>query len=163
MSAIPHTTIPAPMLHGVGRRRLVALLSLIAVLEALALLVLLGGRLHVATLGAFGARPVPADLFMQSVIRGDGQQGWRQLCPAMQAELPLDELRSQGDALRASEAHQGLTLTLDYVGARPRPSGGEVRVYVVTGREQGGPTQQRTYTVLTQASGCVEDIQIQGI
>lgn len=163
MSAISHTRVAAQMPHGAWRRWLVVLSGVIAMFEALALLVLLGGRLQGVALGAFGARPVPADLFMQSVIHGDGQLGWHQLCPGMQAEVPLDELRSQGDALRAGEARQGLTLTLDYVGAQSRTAGGEIRVYVVTGHQRGGPTQQRTYTVLTQASGCVEDIQIQDI
>ena len=163
MSALPSTTVAERTQHGAWRRWLVVLPCLIAVVEALALLVLLGGRLQAVAPGAFNARPVPADLFMQSVIQGDGQLGWHQLCPSLRAQVSLDELRSQGDALRAGEARQGLTLALDYVGARPRSSGGEVRVYVVTGHQRGGPTQQRTYTVLTQASGCVEDIQVQNI
>jgi hypothetical protein len=160
MLAIPRITVPAHMLHGGWRRRLIVLPGLIAVLEALAFLLLLGsGRLQVTTPGVLGTHPMPADLFMQSVTQGDGQLGWHQLCPGTQAEVPLDAVRSQGDALRASKAQRGLTLALDYVGARPRPAGGEIRVYVVTGRERGGPTQQRTYVILTQASGCVEDVQ----
>lgn len=160
MSAIPRITPPEQMLHGGWRRRWVVLPGLVAVLEALAFLLLLGsGRLQASAPNALLAQPRPADLFMQSVVQGDGQLGWHQLCPGMQAEVPLDEMRSQADTQRAGEARQGLTLTLDYVGARPRPAGGEIRVYVVTAHQHSGPTQQRTYIVLTQASGCVEDVQ----
>jgi hypothetical protein len=45
--------------------------------------------------------------------------------------------------------------------AHPRQGGGAQRVYVVTAHWPNGTTQTRTFTVLTQSSGCVEDVQNQ--
>lgn len=104
---------------------------------------------------------LPADLFIQSVVKDDGALGWHQLCPAVQAQLPLTELRQQADAQRQAAAQQGLRLTSTFVGAQPRPAGGEIREYVLTAHWSNGTTEQRTYTVLTQASGCVEDVTTQ--
>jgi hypothetical protein len=36
--------------------------------------------------------PTPADLFMRSVVKRDGNLGWHQLCPALQAQKPLSQL-----------------------------------------------------------------------
>ena len=44
--------------------------------------------------------PAPADLFMQSVVKRDGTLGWHQLCPSLQAQLPLSMLASQVEAQR---------------------------------------------------------------
>ena len=107
------------------------------------------------------AKVVPADLFIQSVVKGDGSLGWHQLCPSVQSQLPLAELAQQADALRNDARHYGVTFTSDFIGARPRPAGGSLRVYVVTAHWPNGSTQPRTYSVLTQQSGCVEDIQTQ--
>ena len=103
--------------------------------------------------------PVPADLFMQSVVERDGNLGWHQLCPAVQAQLPLSVLTKQVQELHLAESGQGLTLTVDYLGAHARPQGGEIRVYVITGHRSDGWVGLRTYIIWTQASGCVEDVQ----
>ena len=103
--------------------------------------------------------PAPADLFMQSVVQRDGSLGWHQLCPALQAQVPLAVLASQVQQQRSAEARQGLTLTLDYVGAHAQPQGGQIRLYVVTARRPSGWVGQRTYIVYTQASGCVQDVK----
>ncbi len=102
--------------------------------------------------------PAPADLFMQSVVKRDGNLGWHQLCPALQAQEPLPALASQVEQQRLAESGQGLTLTVDYIGADPRPQGGQIRLYVVTAHRPHGWVQQRTYSVYTQASGCVENV-----
>lgn len=103
--------------------------------------------------------PTPADLFMQSVVKLDGNLGWHQLCPALQAQLPLSELASQVQEQRIAESGQGLTLTVDYIGAHARPQGGQIRMYVVTAHRTDGLVGQKTYIVYTQASGCVEDVK----
>lgn len=103
--------------------------------------------------------PVPADVFMQSVVKRDGNLGWHQLCTALQAQEPLSVLESQVKQQRIAEAGQGLTLTGDYVGAHSRPQGGQIRFYVVTAHRSDGWVGMRTYIVSTQASGCVEDVQ----
>src|SRR5258708_22766562 len=103
--------------------------------------------------------PVPADLFIQSVVKLDGTLGWHQLCPSLQAQMPLSELTSQVETQRIAASGHGLTLTESYIGAHPRPQGGEVRVYVVTAHRPNCWVEQRTYSVYTQASGCVEDIK----
>jgi hypothetical protein len=103
--------------------------------------------------------PAPADLFMQSVVQRDGGLGWHQLCPALQAQVPLAVLASQVQQQRSAEARQGLTLTLDYIGAHAQPQGGQIRLYVVTAHRPSGWVGQRTYIVYTQASGCVQDVK----
>src|SRR5579864_2221203 len=103
--------------------------------------------------------PAPADLFMQSVVKRDGALGWHQLCPALQAQEPLPVLTGQVEEQRIAESGQGLTLTVDYVGAHSRPQGGQIRLYVVTARRSHTWAEQRTYMVYTQASGCVEDVK----
>ena len=103
--------------------------------------------------------PTPADLFMQSVVKRDGALGWHQLCPTLQAQEPLSVLAGQVEQQRVAESGQGLTLMVDYVGAHPRPQGGQIRMYVVTARRPHGWIEQRTYIVYTQVSGCVEDVK----
>jgi|SRR5215469_7753307 len=107
---------------------------------------------------AKAASPAPADLFMQSVVKRDGNLGWHQLCPALQAQEPLPVLARQVEQQRLAESGEGLTLTVDYIGADPRPQGGQIRLYVVTAHRPHGWVQQRTYSVYTQASGCVENV-----
>jgi hypothetical protein len=102
--------------------------------------------------------PEPADQFMQSVVKRDGNLGWHQLCPAVQAHVPLSMLVSQVQEQRIAESGEGLRLKVDYIGAHARQQGGQVRVYVVTARRANGWVGQRTYTIYTQASGCVEDV-----
>jgi hypothetical protein len=103
--------------------------------------------------------PAPADLFMQSVVQRDGSLGWHQLCPALQAQVPLAVLASQVQQQRRAEARQGLTLSLDYIGAHAQSQGGQIRLYVVTAHRPSGWVGQRTYIVYTQASGCVQDVK----
>ncbi len=103
--------------------------------------------------------PVPADVFMQSVVKRDGTLGWHQLCPALQAEAPLALMTDQAKTQLISESGQGMTLSVDYVGAHSRPQGGQIRLYVVTAHRSDGWVGMRTYIVSTQASGCVEDVQ----
>ena len=102
--------------------------------------------------------PAPADLFMQSVVKRDGQLGWKQLCAPLQAQVSLSALTSQLQQQRSVEASQGLTLKVDYVGVHARPQGGQIRFYVVTAHRPDGWVGQRAYIVWTQVSGCVEDV-----
>jgi hypothetical protein len=101
----------------------------------------------------------PADRFMQSIVTDNGALGWRQLCPNIQAQLPMDQLVQQADAQRAAAAQEGVRLTMQFVGTHPQQDGGVTHVYVVTAHWPNGTTQQRMYNVLTQSSGCVEDVQ----
>jgi hypothetical protein len=101
----------------------------------------------------------PADRFMQSIVTDDGALGWRQLCPNIQAQLPMDQLVQQANAQRAAAAQEGVRLTMQFVGTHRQQDGGVTRVYVVTAHWPDGTTQQRMYNVLTQSSGCVEDVQ----
>jgi hypothetical protein len=48
--------------------------------------------------------PVPADLFMQSVVKRDGNLGWHQLCPALQTQEPLAALVSKVEQQRRAES-----------------------------------------------------------
>src|SRR5262245_19666031 len=91
--------------------------------------------------------PPPADAFMQAVVQRDAEHGWQQLCPAAREQLPLALVQDQAAAQRAAELERGLSLTLDYVGARPTPDGGEIRLYLVVAHVPGGKDERRTYTV----------------
>jgi hypothetical protein len=102
--------------------------------------------------------PAPADLFMRSIAIEDGDLGWQQLCPALQDQLPRDVLEQQASAQRTFQLQQGVTLSIEHVGDRPRPSGGEIRFYVATAHRADGATGQKTYVIQTQASGCVESV-----
>ncbi|MFL5657505.1 MAG: hypothetical protein ACJ8CB_25400 [Ktedonobacteraceae bacterium] len=128
-------------------------LALVVLLATLT--IILGIRLAVVQANT----PAPADLFMQSVVKRDGTLGWHQLCPALQAQMPLPALASQVEEQRIAESGQGLTLVVDYVGAHPQPQGGQIRVYVVTARRPNGWVGQRTYIVYTQARGCIGDVK----
>ncbi len=103
--------------------------------------------------------PAPADLFMQSVVKRDGALGWHQLCPSLQAQLPLATLTRQVEEQRISESRQSLTLTVNAIGSHPRPQGGEIRLYVVTAHRPHGWVGLRMHIVYTRASGCVEDVE----
>lgn len=140
-----------PIIHNVRRR----------VLAWLLVPVLLAVAVTAAGVFARGARALAADRFIQSVVSNDGSLGWHQLCPNVQAQIPLHTLIQQADAQRAAAAQHGLRLTADFVGVRLRPSGGEIHIYVVTAHWSNGTTEQRTYSVLTQKSGCVEDVESQ--
>src|SRR6266699_2418773 len=85
--------------------------------------------------------------------------GWHQLCPALQAQVPLSELASQAEKQHIAESRQGMMFTVDFVGANARSQGGQIRVYTLTMHQPHRPVEQRTYIVYTQASGCVEDVK----
>ncbi len=140
--------------HGLRRHPVVLLNTLLLV----ALGVAVYWRLSVPAF-ASTAVSVPADLFMQSVATEDGALGWQQLCPALQSQLPRDVLEQQTAMQRANAAQQGVTLTIQHVGDRPRPAGGQVRTYVATAKAADGSVGQKTYVVTTQPSGCVESVQ----
>jgi hypothetical protein len=102
--------------------------------------------------------PEPADLFMQSIATEDGDLGWQQLCPALQDQLPRAVLEQQASAQRTFQLQQGVTLSIEHVGDRPRPGGGEIRFYVATAHRTDGSTGQKSYVIQTQVSGCVESV-----
>ena len=102
--------------------------------------------------------PPPADLFIQSIATEDGDLGWRQLCPALQSQLPRDVLEEQARTQRTVQLQQGVTLSIEHVGDRSRPTGGEIRFYIATAHRADGSTGQKTYVIQTQASGCVESV-----
>jgi hypothetical protein len=108
-----------------------------------------------------GVRKLPADLFIQSVVVDDGALGWRQLCPGLQAQLSQSTLVQDADAQRRAFEQHGVRLTANFVGVRPQTAGGQIRLYLLTAHWPDGSTQQRTYTVFTQSSGCVADVQTQ--
>ena len=101
----------------------------------------------------------PSDLFMQSVVTRDGELGWRQLCPAVQAQLPLAPFVQYVEALRAADDAKGLAISVKFVSAVQRPDGGETRTYAATARLGDGQTVAKTFIIRTQASGCVESVQ----
>jgi hypothetical protein len=102
----------------------------------------------------------PADQFMHSIITEDGALGWHQLCPSLQAQLSMNALVQLAQAQRTALAQYGVRLTMKFVGTQPQRDGGVSHVYIVTAHWPSGTTQTRTYIVLTQRSGCVEDVQI---
>jgi hypothetical protein len=102
---------------------------------------------------------LPADLFKQSIASEDGGLGWSQLCPALQQELPRETLEQLTATQRSMASEKGVTLTVEHVGDRARPNGGEIRFYVATLHSADGAIGQKTYVITTQASGCVESIQ----
>ena len=88
--------------------------------------------------------PTPADLFMQSIANEDGALGWSQLCPALQVQLPREQLEQQTAKLRMSHLQTGVTLTINHIGDWPRTGGGQIRVYVATDHAADGSTGQKT-------------------
>jgi hypothetical protein len=101
----------------------------------------------------------PADWFLQSVVTGDGALGWHQLCPDIQAQLPEEVLVQQANTIHAAAAREGVWPTIKHMGTHMQPNGGVVYVYRVTAHWPNGATQQETFSVYTQPSGCVEDVQ----
>jgi hypothetical protein len=114
---------------------------------------------HVASGQSGSGASSPADRFMQSIVTGDGALGWHQLCPSVQAQLPLPALEQQATAQHKAMTQQGMWLTSTPVGTHPQQDGGISHVYVVTAHWHSGVTQSTTFTVSTQRSGCVEDVQ----
>ena len=114
---------------------------------------------HITSDTGLGASSQPADQFMRSVVTQDGTLGWRQLCPSLQTVLPPNTMVQQANVQRADLAQQNVRLTAAPVGTRLQKDGGITHVYVVTAHWPNGATQTRTFNVLTQPSGCVEDVQ----
>ena len=81
-----------------------------------------------------------------------------QLCPDVQAVLPLTVLDEQTASLRALDASSGISVSVRFVAAQTRTGGGEARVYLATAHWPDGTTMDRTFTLTTQSNGCVEDI-----
>jgi hypothetical protein len=106
-----------------------------------------------------GLTASPADRFMQSIVTGDGALGWHQLCPSVQAQLPLTAIEQQANAQRKAMAKQGVWLTATPMGTHPQQDGGVSHTYKVTAHWHSGATQSTMFTVSTQHSGCVEDVQ----
>lgn len=102
-----------------------------------------------------------ADTFIQSVVANDGALGWRQLCPSVQTHVPEATVVQQANTQRGYAAAHGLTLSAAFVGASPQSHGGQIRLYVLTAHWPNGTTEQRTYTILTAAPGCVSDVKNQ--
>ncbi len=100
-----------------------------------------------------------ADRFMQSIVTDDGALGWRQLCPNIQAQLPMNELVQQANEQRAALQQNSIRLSKQFISTAPRQGGGWVHTYIVTAHWPDNSMQQRTYTVYTQSSGCVDDVQ----
>jgi len=158
MTHMPHSllqrqrSIAKAVLRGFGRNPLVA-----AGLVTLFGLGLLGlqMRMNVSSVAA----PAPADQFMQSVATLDGDLGWNQLCPAVQAQVPRALVLEQTGAQRLAASEQSVTLSIDYVGDHPRPGGGQIRFYVATAHAPDGGVGQKTYIVKTETSGCVESVE----
>lgn len=102
---------------------------------------------------------LPADRFIQSIVTADGALGWHQLCPSIQAQLPLGALEQQADAQRKAMRQQGVWLTATPEGTHAQQDGGVSHLYLVTAHWRSGAMQSTTFTVSTQSSGCVEDVQ----
>jgi hypothetical protein len=101
----------------------------------------------------------PADLFMQSIVTEDGDLGWNQLCPSLQQQMPRETLEQLTATQRSIASDRGISLTVERIGDRPRPNGGEFRFYIATLHTEDGAIGQKIYVITTQASGCVEAIQ----
>jgi hypothetical protein len=101
----------------------------------------------------------PADRFIKSIVTENGALGWHQLCPSVQAQLPETVIEQQANAQRVAMAKQGMWLTAKPVGTHPQDDGGVSHQYVVTAHWHSGATQSAMFTVFTQSSGCVEDVQ----
>ena len=149
--------------HDLPKGRTVGRRALVWLLVPLLLAGVVGSVVLFTRPQAQGAAPatVPADRFIQSIVTDDGALGWHQLCPDIQARLSIDALVQQANAQRAAVAQQHVRLTMKFVGTQPQQGGGEQRVYLLTAYWPNGMSQQRTFTVLTQPSGCVEDVQNQ--
>lgn len=131
----------------------------VVVVNALLLLAVIAAVYWRGTDLVRGGSLSPADLFMQSVAIEDGGLGWSQLCPTLQSQLPREVLEQQSMTQRTIQAQQGVKMSIEHVGDRPRPTGGEIRFYVATVHAADGSTGQKTYVVRTQASGCVESVE----
>lgn len=107
--------------------------------------------------------PTHADLFMQSVVTQDGELGWNQLCPDVQALLPQIVLIREANAQHAVDLSQGVTLSMQSLVTQSLKKGGQLSLYLVTAHKSDGWEAQRMYMVRTQNSGCVEDVKYQDL
>jgi hypothetical protein len=153
MSKVPFVASCTQALIRGLRRQPTLLLQVLLIVGVTAI-----GYWRVSSAAAPG-EPNSADLFMHSIALDDGELGWNQLCPSVQSQLPRDVLVQHTTGTRSSHAAEGLTLSIEFVGERPRLEGGTFRFYVATARTPDGSTGQKTYVIMTQSSGCVEDVQ----
>lgn len=107
--------------------------------------------------------PSHADLFMQSVVTRDGELGWNQLCPDVQAMLPQTVLIREANAQHAADLSQGVSLSMQSLATQSLKKGGQLSLYLVTAHKPDGWEAQRMYMVRTRGSGCVEDVKYQDL
>ena len=107
--------------------------------------------------------PTHADLFMQSVVTRDGELGWNQLCPDVQAMLPQTVLIREANAQHAADLSQGVSLSMQSLATQSLKKGDQLSLYLVTAHKRDGWEAQRMYMVRTQSSGCVEDVKYQDL
>lgn len=107
--------------------------------------------------------PSHADLFMQSVVTRDGELGWNQLCPDVQAMLPQTVLIREANAQHAADLSQGVSLSMQSLTTQSLKKGGQLSLYLVTAHKPDGWEAQRMYMVRTRGSGCVEDVKYQDL
>lgn len=107
--------------------------------------------------------PTHADLFMQSVVTRDGELGWDQLCPDVQAMLPQTVLIREANAQHAADLSQGVSLSMQSLATQSLKKGDQLSLYLVTAHKPDGWEAQRMYMVRTRSSGCVEDVKYQDL
>lgn len=107
--------------------------------------------------------PTHADLFMQSVVTRDGELGWNQLCPDVQAMLPQTVLIREANAQHAADLSQGVSLSMQSLATQSLKKGDQLSLYLVTAHKPDGWEAQRMYMVRTRSSGCVEDVKYQDL
>jgi hypothetical protein len=98
----------------------------------------------------------PGDVYMQALLTQNMQLAWKQLCPAVQQEMPASDLANPIDALRANAANKNVRLDVMFVGARPWNAGGEIRIYAITAQGASGTDIRALYVLHTETNGCVD-------
>lgn len=125
-----------------------------------------GGLVYAYTLYSRGEPsrpPTHAALFMQSVVTRDGELGWHQLCPDVQATLPQIVLIREANTQHAADLLQGVTLSMQPLATHALAKGDKLYLYLVTARKTDGWEAQRVYMVWTRSSGCVKDVKYQDL
>jgi hypothetical protein len=125
-----------------------------------------GGLVYAYTLYSRGEPsrpPTHAALFMQSVVTRDGELGWHQLCPDVQAVLPQMVLIREANTQRAADLRQGVTLSMQPLATHSLAKGDKLYLYLVTAHKPDGWEAQRMYMVRTRSSGCVKDVKYQDL
>lgn len=89
---------------------------------------------------------VPADVFMPSVVKGDGKLGWHQLGSPVQSQVSLSTLVSTVQQQRGAETKEGLSLTRDSLGADARAQGGQSPLVLAAYGGSSGPLWRGYYS-----------------